>query len=87
MSRLSRNLLFIWVGAIFGSFGGLLVAIFWPLLFPLHLQGSSRGEDTVGIAFLAVCVSFGVAGFLLCRKITRKYLRDERDATVRVLFR
>lgn len=86
MSRLSRNLLCIWVGAIFGSLGGLLVAIFWPVLFPLHLQGSSRGEDTVGTAFLAFCVSFAVAGFLLCRKITRKYLRDERYATGRMLF-
>jgi hypothetical protein len=87
MSRLWRNLLCIWVGAMFGGFGGLLVAIFWPLLFPLRLQGSSRGEDAVGIAFLAFYVSFAMAGFLLCRKLTRKYVREEDEGAGRVLFR
>jgi len=73
-----------WVGAMFG---GLLVAIFWPLLFPLRLQGSSRGEDAVGAVFLAFYVLFAVAGFLLCRKLTRKYVGEEPDGTGRVLFR
>lgn len=58
MSRLSRNLLCIAVGVIFSGLGGLLVAISWPLLFPLRLQSSSRGEDAVGIGFLVFYVLF-----------------------------
>jgi hypothetical protein len=87
MSRISRNLLCIWVGNMVGGLGGLPVAIFWPLLFPLRLQGSSRGEDAGGIVFLALYVSFAVAGFLLCRKLTRKYVREEPDSSGHVLFR
>jgi hypothetical protein len=71
----------------FGGFGGLLVAIFWPLWFPLRLEGSSRGEDAVGIAFLVFFVSFAVVGFLLCRKLIRKWVREEPENTGRILFR
>jgi hypothetical protein len=70
-----------------GGFGGLLVAIFWPLLFPLSLRGSGAGEDAVGIAFLVLFLSFAVLGFLLCRRLTRKYVREEAGNTGRVLFR
>jgi hypothetical protein len=69
-----------------GGFGGLLVAIFWPLLFPLSLRGSSRGEDAVAIAFLAFFFSFAVPGFLLCRRLTRKYVREDAGSTGQVLF-
>jgi len=86
MSRLSRNLLSICVGVICGGFGGLVVAIFWPLLFPLSLQGSSWG-DAVGIAFLVFFLSFAMTGFLLCRKLTGKYLREDASSTGRLLFR
>ena len=87
MSRLTRNLISIWVGAVFGGFGGLLVAVFWPLLFPLSLQRSSRGEDAVGIAFLVFYLSVAVPGFLVCRRLTRKYIREDAGNTGRVLFR
>jgi hypothetical protein len=87
MSKLSRNLLSISVGVIFGGFGGLLVAIFWPLLFTESLQGSSLGEDSVGMAFLVFSLSFAVAGFLLCRKLTAKYIREDASSTGRLLFR
>lgn len=87
MVRLTRNLLSVWVGATFGGFGGLLVLIFWPLLFPLSLRGSSRGEDAVGvIAFSAFFLLFAVPGFLLCQKRTRKYVRNDA-ASGHVLFR
>jgi serine/threonine protein kinase len=86
MSRLSRNLLSICVGVICGGFGGLVVAIFWPLLFPLSLQGSSWG-DAVGIAFLVFFLSFAMTGFLLCRKLTGKHLREDASSTGRLLFR
>jgi hypothetical protein len=56
-------------------------------LFPQSLQGSSRGEDTVAIAFLVLFVSFAVTGFLLFRKLTRKYLREDASRTGRLLFR
>jgi hypothetical protein len=87
MSRLGRNLLCTCVAAILGGFGGLLVAIFWPLLFPLLLRGSSRGEDAVAIAFVAFFLSFAVPGFLLCRRLTRKYVREDASSTGQVLFR
>ena len=87
MSRLVRNLLCTWVGAMLGGFGGLLVAIFWPILFPLSLRGSSGGEDAVGIAFLAFFLSFAVPGYLLCRRLTRKYVRENADSQGRVLLR
>lgn len=87
MSRLTRNLLCIWVGAMLGGLGGLLVAIFWPLLFPLSLRGSSGGEDVVAIALLIFFLSFAVTGFLLCRRLTRKYVREDAASTGKVLFR
>jgi hypothetical protein len=87
MSRLTRNLLSVLVGAMFGGLGGLLVLVFWPLLFPLSLQGSSAGEDAVGIAFLVFYLSFAVPGFLVCRRLTRKYIREAAGTTGRVLFR
>ena len=54
MPALWRKLLCIVVGVICGWFGGFLVAVFWPVLFPLYLQGSSPGEDAVAIGFV-VC--------------------------------
>ena len=87
MSRLSRNLLCILTGAIFGYFGFVMVAIFWPLLFPLSLEGSSWGEDAVGIAVLVVFLTFAVLGFVLCSRLTRRYVREDNDGRGRVLFR
>ncbi len=88
MSRLARNLLCIWVGVILGGFGGLLVLIFWPLLFPLSLRGSSIGDDALlPIPFFAFYLSFAVPGFLLCRRLTKKYVPEDANSTGRVLFR
>jgi len=86
IGRLSRNLLSICVGVICGGFGGLVVAIFWPLLFPLSLHGSSWG-DAVGIASLVFFLSFAMTGFLLCRKLTGKRLRKYASSTGRMVFR
>lgn len=77
-----RNSLCVWVGAMLGGFGGLLVAIFWPLFFPLSLGRPNWGEDNVGIGFLAFFLLFAVPGFLLCRKLTRKYVRENDGVTV-----
>jgi hypothetical protein len=71
MSRPKHNLISIFVGVISGLLGAALVAIFWPLLFPLSLQGSSAGEDAVGVAFLTFFLLFGISGFLLRRWWTR----------------
>lgn len=87
MSKLSGNLLSICIGLMFGGFGALMVAIFWPLLFPLSLQGSSWAEDAVGIAFPVVFLTFAVSGFLLCRRLTSRYVREHTDNRGRVLFR
>jgi hypothetical protein len=71
MSMPKQNLISIFVGVISGLLGAALVAIFWPLLFPLSLQGSSAGEDAVGVAFLTFFLLFGISGFLLRRWWTR----------------
>ena len=87
MSRLSQNLVSIWVGLVLDGFGGLLVAIFWPLLFPLSLRGSSWGEDTVAMALVASFLLFAVTGFLLFRGLMGKYIRDEGASTGQMQFR
>jgi hypothetical protein len=87
MSRWVRNLLCVWVGAMLGGFGGLLVAIFWPLLFPLSLGRPSRGEDNAAIACLAFFLLFAIPAFFLCRRLTKKHVREDHDVTGRVLFR
>ena len=69
-----------------GGLGGLLVAIFWSLLFPLSLRGSSGGEDAVTIALFAFFLSFAVPGFLLCRRLTRKYVREDAGSAGQVRF-
>ena len=85
MTRFWRNLLSIVIGLMFGGFGSLMVLIFWPLLFPERLQGSSWGEDAVGLAGIACFAFFGIIGFLLCRRLTRRFVRD--DGSITVLFR
>jgi hypothetical protein len=87
MSNLSQNLLSILIGGIFGGFGGLMVLIFWPLLFPLSLQGSSWGEDAIVIALPVVFLTFALSGFLLCRRLTSRYVREHTDNKGRVQFR
>ena len=90
MSRLSRNVLCTWVGAIFGNLGGALVLDLLAALVSLTLTGSSRGEENVGFAFFAFLLLFAllaVPSFLLCRKLTRKYVRADYDSTGKVLFR
>jgi hypothetical protein len=84
MTRFWRNLLSILIGVVSGCFGALIIAIFWPLLFPESLHGSSWGEEAVPFAFLACFSLFGVTGFLLCRRLSRKYVRDDG---ITVLFR
>ncbi len=85
MSRFWRNLLSIFIGAMVGGFAGFMVLVFWPLLFPESLQGSTRGENAVALALMACFSLFGATGFLLCRRLTKKYVRDKD--TVTRLFR
>jgi hypothetical protein len=86
MSRSTGNLLCVLVGAMLGGFAGLLVLVFWPLLFPLSLRGSSTGEHALAIAFFALSLSVAVLGFLLCRRLTRKYLREDTGGAGTGLF-
>ena len=85
MSRFWRNVLSIFIGLMFGGFGGFIVLVFWPLLFPEPLHGSTWGEDAGVFAYVACYAVFGVSGFLLCRRLTRRFVRD--DGSVTVLFR
>jgi len=62
-----------------------MVAVFWPLLFPEPLQGSTWGVDATPLALIVFYAVFGVSGFLLCRRLTRRFVRD--DGSITVLFR
>jgi hypothetical protein len=81
MNKFWRNALCIFVGFWFGWFGYLLTVIFWPLLFPASLQGASLGETVAPLAIVAFFLLFGVIGFRLCRRLTRKYARDSDSIT------
>jgi hypothetical protein len=82
MSTFWRNLLCILAGLISGYVGFLIVAIFWPLLFPATIQGTSWGEDTgLVIAVIAFFAFFFVAGLLFCRRLTRNFVRDRNRST------
>ncbi len=82
MSRFWRNLLCICVGLVLGYVGFLIVVIFWPLLFPEALQGPTRGEDALVIVVILAFSSFFLTGFLLCRRLTRRFARDQDGVTV-----
>jgi hypothetical protein len=63
-----------------------MVLIVWPLLFPEPLQGLNWVELVGGLlAYIACFSSFGVTGFLLCRRLTRRFVHD--DGSITVLFR
>ena len=85
MSRFWRNLLCICVGMVLGYVGFLIVVTFWPLLFPEALQGPTRGEDALLIVVILAFLSFFLTGFLLCRRLTKRFIRDKDGFTV--LFR
>jgi hypothetical protein len=69
--NLIRDVLSFYVAAIFGIASDILVAIFWPLLFPLSLEGRSWGEDAIGLAFLVSFIAFAMVGFQLCGRLIR----------------
>jgi hypothetical protein len=85
MSRLWRNVLAIFIGLMSGSFGGLMVASFWTLLFPEPLHDSTWGVGVAPLALIVFYAVFGVSGFLLCRRLTKRFVRD--DGSMTVLFR
>jgi hypothetical protein len=87
MKSLARIFLCAVVAAICGYLGFLLVAIFWPLLFPLSLRGSSLGEDAVAIVISVFFMLFGAGGFVLCWKLTRSFVRKEDGTAEHSLLR
>ncbi len=61
------------LGALFlGYIGFLVAATFGPLLFPEPIAGSSTGVNIVIFSMPIFFVIFGVAGFLICWKLTRR---------------
>ena len=70
------------VGFVFACVGFLVVAIFWPLLYPLSLNGSTHGEDAVGAVMAIAFLLFGAGGFLLCRWLTRGVVRQDNRETL-----
>jgi hypothetical protein len=87
MKSLARIFLCAIVAAICGYLGFLLLAIFWPLLFPLSLKGSSLGEDAVAVVIPVFSMLFGAGGFVLCWKLTGSFVRKEDGAAEHTLLR
>ena len=71
MMRALRTLAPFLAAFLSGAVGFLLVAIFWPLLFPLQLNGTSWGEEIGPLAGLGAPMLFAICGFLIGRKLTR----------------
>ena len=77
VSSLAHTFLCMAIGFVFAYAGFLVIAIFWPLLFPLSLEGRTPGENAVVVAMPAVSLLFGTGGFLLCRRLTQRLVRQD----------
>jgi hypothetical protein len=84
MTRRTRSVLSILSAFFLGCAGALVVAIFGPLLFPASATGASRGEDLVVFSIPAFFLVFGTAGFMICWKLTKRFV-DEKKWTTRTL--
>ena len=68
--------------------GFVITAIFLPLLFPERLSGEpSLGESMAGpMLFLSLVVP-AVAGFWICKRLTRRFVDNETIVAKRTLVR
>ena len=64
----------------FGCVGGFIVAVFGPLIFPASITGSSLGEDIVVFSMLGFFLAFGVGGFMICWKYTKRFADKDRGS-------
>jgi hypothetical protein len=78
MTNRTRSGLSVLCAFFFGCVGGFIVAVFGPLLFPASITGSSLGEDIVVFSMLAFFLAFGVGGFMICWKYTKRFADKDR---------
>jgi flagellin-like protein len=76
MTSLARTFVCIGAGLVCSRVGLVVGAIFLPLAFPLSLPGSSRAENNVVALLILITVVFAVGGFVLCWKLTARWVRD-----------
>jgi uncharacterized membrane protein YfcA len=73
MTHRTRSGLSVLCAFFFGCVGGFIVAVFGPLIFPASITGSSLGEDIVVFSMLAFFLAFGVGGYTICWKYTKRF--------------
>jgi hypothetical protein len=76
MTSLARTFVCIGAGLVCGRVGLVVGAIFLPLAFPLSLPDSSQPENTVVALGILITGVFAVGGFVLCWKLTARWVRD-----------
>jgi len=79
MTSLGRFWVSVGAGVVPAAFGSLVVTVFGPPLFPLSLSNSEHPEDKTLYLFLAFFLCFGVSGFGLCWRLTRKFIEKSAD--------
>lgn len=56
-----------------GAVGFMVVAVFGPLVYPASLTGDSSGESIVVFSSFLLFLLFGIAGFVLGWKLTKRF--------------
>jgi uncharacterized membrane protein YfcA len=67
-------------GFLLGCVGGFIVTVFGPLLFPASISGSSLGENIVVFSIVAIFLAFGLAGFLMCWRFTKRFAEKDQGS-------
>jgi hypothetical protein len=65
-------------GFVSACVGGFIVAVFGPLLFPATPSDSSLGENIVLFSMLALFLAFGIVGFLICWRYTKRFAEKDQ---------
>jgi hypothetical protein len=80
MTHGTRSGLSILCAFFFGCVGGFIVAVFGPLIFPASISGWSLGENIVVFSMPAFFVAFGVGGFIICWKYTKRFAQKDKGS-------
>jgi uncharacterized RDD family membrane protein YckC len=80
MAKLARILVSVLAAGLSGYAGLLVVLIFGPLVFPATPSGTSFGENAVAVGAMLFLLLFGAAGWVLCWKFTRRFVKQEETS-------
>jgi hypothetical protein len=80
LGKVTRIGISTFVGYVSGNIGFVLAATFGPLLYPATITGSSRGEDIVVFSVPVFFLLFGIFGFWVCWKVTRRFARQSSES-------